>query len=150
MKNLLIIIIIGLLYLIPKTGSAQCNDELLNVCYPTIGDYKYLKSWPIKIKKNKKRGAPPTVLRFNVVLNGGYRYIFGVCNAEEYEGKAVVSLYSGNSLVGSSLDPRTNKDFGKFVFDCQKSGVYYVSFYFIDGEEGCAVGILGQQDLSRK
>ncbi|MBU0489155.1 MAG: hypothetical protein KKA07_07265 [Bacteroidetes bacterium] len=150
MKKFLYIILLGFIFLIPGKASAQCNDELLNVCYPSLGEFKYLKSWPVKIKKNKKKGAPPSVLRFNVVLNGGYKYILTACDAEEYEGKVVISLYSGNALVGSSYDAKTNKDYKKFIFDCKKSGVYYVSFYFIDGEEGCAIGVLGQQEMNRK
>lgn len=127
------------------SSKAQCSDELLGVCYPNIGDYKFLKSYPIKMKKSKK-GDPPSVAQNSLVLNAGVTYRIAVCNASEYKGKLIVSLYSGSAMISSSYDPRTKNFYPGFEFQCRKSGVYYFSFYFDEGAEGCGMVLLAQKN----
>ncbi|MEI7596440.1 MAG: hypothetical protein WCK02_11880 [Bacteroidota bacterium] len=143
MKKLIFILVafIG----IQGISMAQCSDELLGVCYPAIGNYKFLKSYPIKMKKSKK-GQPPGVAQNSIVLNAGVTYRVTPCNASEYEGKLVVSLYSGDAMVSSSYDPKSKTHYPGFEFQCRKSGVYYLSFYFDEGLEGCGMVLLSQKN----
>lgn len=123
---------------------AQCGDELLDICYPKIGDYKYIKSYPIRLKKSRK-GEPPIIAKYAVVLNGGVKYKIVGCNATDFDGKIVITLYNGDTMIGSTYDYNIGKEYPGIEFECKKSGVYYLSFYFRDGKEGCAICILAQK-----
>lgn len=128
-----------------NTIKAQCNDELLGICYPTIGNYKFLKSYPVKMKKSKK-GEPPMTGQNSIVLNSGVTYRFSACNASDYDGKIVVTLFSGSSMVSSNYNATSGTFYPGFDFQCKKSGVYYISFYFDGGKEGCSMILMSQKN----
>lgn len=77
---------------------SQCDEELVNICYPTIGDYTLIKTIPVRIKKSRK-GSPPNDLRNSIIFEGGNNYKITTCNAQEFEGKLIVSIYNGNEVV---------------------------------------------------
>lgn len=143
-----IVFIASLIFSISIAGNAfaQCSDELIEVCYPLLGDFKYIKSYPIKFKKSKK-GTPPLSGKNVLVLNGGTKYKIVACNAEEMEGKLIMQLFqsSSSTLVGSTYDPTTKKHYNGIEFSCKMSGVYYLSYYFDEGKEGCSVILLSEQ-----
>ena len=143
MKKIFLLLLV--LFGLNVVSKAQCSDELLGVCYPNIGNYKFLKSYPIKMKKSKK-GDPPSVAQNSLVLNAGVTYRIAACNASEYKGKIIVALYSGSAMISSNYDPKTKTFYPGFEFACKKSGVYYFSFYFEDGLEGCGIVLLAQKN----
>lgn len=132
MKNILKILTILLLVLNFSHASAQ-SDELVNVCALGIGNATYLKDYKVKLPANA-----PTPSKFNVILNKGTVYKFMVCNAEGYEGKAVITLLDGNTQLGTNLKPD-----GSFLnsigFACQKTGMYFITCNFKNNKEGAAV-----------
>ena len=145
MKKIFYLFAITFCVVLSNQVFSQCdNEELLDVCYPKIGDYKYVKNYPIQLKKTRK-GEPPVVIKRAVVLNGGVKYKIVACNNNEYDGKVVISLYSGDALIGTTYDYNKNKEYSFIEYDCKKSGVYYLSFYFREGREGCALCILAQK-----
>ena len=115
------------------------TDELVNVCALDIGNATYLKDFKVKLQQSSVKPAPSA--KFSVVLNKGTTYKINVCNAEGYEGKAVVRLMENNNLLGTNQKPD-----GGFVeaigFGCQKTGVYQIQISFNEGKEGAAVAIL--------
>lgn len=134
MKNLIKIISVFLLALNVNFVSAQ-SDDLVNVCALGIGNATYLKDFKVKLPA----GAPTA--KFNVILNKGTVYKFTVCNAEGYEGKAVITLSEAATKLGTNLKPD-----GSFLdavgFACQKTGMYYINCQFKDGKEGAAVVVM--------
>lgn len=143
-KILLYSFVIGLFILgLNSQSMAQCNDELASKCMPDIGNYKFLKSFPIRLKETKK-GAPLETVKFNVTLNQGVTYKIVACNASEFPGKAIISLNQGMKMLGTTYDATTKKHYPGILYQCTASGIYSLSFYFEDGLEGCAVGIISQ------
>jgi len=118
-------------------ASAQ-TDDLVNVCALGIGNATYLKDFKVKLPASVAN-APAT--KFNVILNKGTLYKFTVCNAEGYEGKAVIKLSEGPNTLGTNLKP--DGSFQEAVgFQCQKTGMYILSCGFKNGKEGAAVIIM--------
>ncbi len=120
---------------------AQCGDELVDDCASDIGGATYLKDFRVQLEKAEKN-KPAPVQRISVVLNSGTQYKFNVCNAPEYEGKAIVQLYDNARLLGSTLNLATGKLYDSFVLSCSKTGVYYIFVSFQEGMEGCSAAIL--------
>ncbi|MBK8806676.1 MAG: hypothetical protein IPO21_08530 [Bacteroidales bacterium] len=141
MKRSNVIILSLVLFLVSSFAFGQCGDELVDNCASDIGDATYLKDFRVKLEKAEKN-KPAPVQRISVVLNKGTTYKFSVCDAPEYDGKAIIQLYDTSRLLGSSLNMSTGKLFSEFKLDCSKTGVYYIFISFQDGNEGCAAAIL--------
>jgi len=120
---------------------AQCGDELVDDCASDIGDATYLKDFRVKLEKAEKN-KPAPVQRISVVLNKGTTYKFNICDAPEYDGKAIIQLYDTSRLLGSSFNMNSGTLYEEFKLNCTKTGVYYIFVSFQDGNEGCAAAIL--------
>lgn len=121
---------------------SQCNDELLKKANANIGDYTFVKDFKIKLKKMEKN-KPIPYIRSTVILNQGSKYRVLAAEAQEYKSKLIYSLYTSDGfLMGSSYSAQTKKHYNGIDFDCKQTGAYYITFYFEDGKEGCAVGVL--------
>lgn len=140
--NRLIITLIFALFFFNIDVKAQCNEQLVNQCALSVGDNAtYLKEFKCKLPK-KRRRKPTPVARFTVVLSKGSQYRFTLCKAEDYEGVPILELYDTNRKFGGTYNIATGKHFKSFDFICTKTGVYQVFMQFMDGKEGCAVGIM--------
>lgn len=116
------------------------SDELVNVCALDIGDATYLKDFKIKLQQGDIK--PPPSAKFSVVLNKGTTYKLNVCNAEGFEGEAIIKLLDNNNLLGTNYSSSTEKFYKGIQFPCTKTGVYTINVSFKDGKEGAAVAIL--------
>ncbi|MFQ3579082.1 MAG: hypothetical protein SNJ71_02945 [Bacteroidales bacterium] len=142
MKTFKLSILILLLSIFGVTNIyAQCDGELVDDCASDIGDATYLKDFKVQLAKAEKN-APAPVHRISVVLNAGTTYKFSICNAPEFEGKAIIQIYDSSRLLGSSVNLETGKLYKEFMMACTKTGVYYLFISFQDGKEGCAAAIL--------
>lgn len=150
MKFLLKVIVVFFIVLgFSNAAHAQCGEEMIEFCYPKLGEFKYINNFPIKQKK-AKRGDPPAVMKHSLVLNSGTKYRFAIYNATEYDGKLVVNIYSSSTLVGTSYDYATGKYYDVIEFDCKKPGIYYICFYFDGGKEGCSMCVMGNKEWKGK
>lgn len=142
----IIIAISFLIFIFSNVSSfAQCNDDLINVCTPSVGGgYTFLKSFPVRCNKSSKE-APETV-KFTYMFNPGITYKIVACNAQEFQGKVIVTVTNARGLVGTSFDPATKKHYPIIEFQCTAGGPHTISFMFEDGFEGCAVGIVAQKN----
>ncbi len=120
---------------------SQCGDALLDVCHEKIGDTRFIKSFPVQLEAQKPGGSLP-VVRYSMVLNSGTTYRLVACNAKEFPGKVIFSLNFQDKLIVTSYSLDTKKHFPSVEFTCGMSGLYHIDFYFEDGKEGCAVGIV--------
>jgi len=141
MKKFKIFLFTTLLSFVSLSAFSQCGDEIVDDCASGLEDAIYLKDFKIKLDKAEKN-KPAPVHRISIALNKGTSYKFSVCNAPEYEGKAVVQLYDNSRLLGSTLDLASGKMYDSFMMQCAKTGVYYIFISFQDGLEGCAATIL--------
>jgi hypothetical protein len=141
MKKIKYLISISFFVFISSFVSAQCGDELVDDCASDIGEATYLKDFRIKLDR-AERNKPAPVQRLSIVLNKGTTYKFSVCDAPEYEGKAIIQLYDGSRMMGGTLNLSTGKVFSEFEFVCSKTGVYFVFVSFQEGKEGCSAAIL--------
>ncbi|MFO7864742.1 MAG: hypothetical protein R6U85_12125 [Salinivirgaceae bacterium] len=137
MRKAIALLFIALFFL---AGNAFAqSDELVNTCALNIGNATYMKDFKVKLQQSSVK--PPPSSKFSVLMNKGTIYKLNTCNADGYEGQAIVELYDGNKKITSNLQPDGSvKDAAGFF--CQKSGVYKVDVYFKDGKEGAAVVIL--------
>lgn len=135
MKYALKILSVLLLSLTINHAFAQ-SDDLVNVCALGIGNNAtYLKDFKVKLPANS------TPQKFSVILNKGNLYKFVVCNAEGYEGKAVIQLAEANNVLVSNLKP--DGTFAEAVgFSCSKTGMYNILCSFKNAKEGAAVVIM--------
>ena len=141
-KILYIVSVLILVSFVSTDAKAQCNSTLGTVCSAKLSkDATYLKELRARLK-SQKSGQQKPVARFSLLLNKGNHYRFNVCNAKEFESKAVLQLYDRNKLLGTSYFAKTGKHYPFFDFICPKTGVYKVLISFDGGKEGCAVGIL--------
>ena len=139
MKYLLTVAFIFAMMFAAEIVKGQCDDQLIEVCYPEIGDFKFLKHYQIRFKKSKKDA--PLKGKNVLVLTQDTKYKIVVCNATDYDGQLIFQLFqsSSNSLVASTYDPATQKLHNGFEFVCRTSGIYYLAYYYQDGKEGCSV-----------
>jgi hypothetical protein len=127
---------------------AQCNDKLVDKCYPTLGDYTYLKDFKFKLKPGSSTTPKPTA-KFQLILSKNTKYLLSACNAEEYPGKVIFQLFDQNGLLASSYNPQTKKHYETIEFLCKKSGLYYLAYTFEDAKEGCAIGMIGFENKTK-
>ena len=120
---------------------AQCGNDLIEKCRSENGGAKYLKHFRTRFEQAKNKKKIPTN-EIPLMLNKGNHYRFNVSNDESKPGKAVLQLLDKGSLLGSSYDEATGKEYKSFDFMCTKTGIYTLSMYFIDGKEGCAIGMV--------
>ena len=144
MKKIVTLISLALFSLSFLQVQAQ-SEELVNVCALNIGNATYLKDFKVKLQQSNVKPAPST--KFPVVLNKGTIYKINVCEADGYEGRAVIKLFDGAKLMGTNL-----KSDGSLLTaigaQIQKTGVYHINISFKDGKEGAAVAILSFMNVN--
>ena len=127
--------------------NAQCRQQMVYSC-ATKTESIYLRDFNTKLKKTKAGAESGT--KWTVVLNKDAHYRFNLCTPSADEGTVVLTLYDSQNPefskpYGSTYDKNTKKDYSSFDFHCRKSGMYYVSIRFKEGQgtrKTCAVGIL--------
>jgi hypothetical protein len=120
---------------------AQDISQLTAQCAANAGDVVYLKDFVVKLDEGTPGGAPPTA-RFALLLSKNVVYRFSICTAPNSTGEAVLQLYDGGAMIGSTFISQTGKEFPFFDFKCQKSAVYHVFISFKEGKAGEGVGIM--------
>ena len=138
MKNIVAIVLCVFLF---EGLSAQCNEQLVNKCYPTIEGYTYLKDFKFRLKEGSTENPKP-LAKFQLILSKDTKYLLTACDAEEYEGKVIYQLFDASGLLASSYNPQTKKHYESIEFVCKKSGLYYLAYTFEDNKRGCAIGMV--------
>ncbi|MFW5793385.1 MAG: hypothetical protein ACOCWC_03805 [Bacteroidota bacterium] len=141
MKRVSIIIFFFGFLSISQFASGQCGDALLDICHGKLGDTRFLKSFPVELEEKKSDGSLP-ITRYNMVFNSGNTYKIFACNASEFTGKVIISLYHQDRLMGTTYLVEQKRHLPHIQFNCGMSGVYHIDFYFEDGKKGCAVGVV--------
>jgi len=137
-KLLLTIVFISLGYV----ASAQTEAQKVEICSGIAGtDATYVKDFPIQLQAAQGNEKSPTA-KYSMILQKDTKYRLTICTDDDSPGKGFVQLLDTGSLLGSSYNPATGKEYKGFEFDCQKTGVYHIFVQFQEGKAGKAVVIL--------
>lgn len=137
------IFFISLFFMVLSSGNAwsQCGT-LLDVCHSKLDNARFLKSWPVQLPQQGRGEGLPQV-SFKMPLTSGTTYKIFACNASELPGKVIISIRNHNDdLVITSYLVEQKRHLPIIMFPVGMSGIYTFSFYFEDGQEGCAVGVV--------
>lgn len=137
-----IFITLTILFTFGFLSFGQVTDPMISNCVVNVGsNAKYLKDFRIQLGKT----ATQNDLRFkaNMSLWKNTKYRFTMCNAENSKGQLILSIKDdANKLILSSFNKKTGKIFSFVDFECQKSGIYQISYDFTDGQQGSGVGVV--------
>jgi len=137
-----IVITLTILFTFGFLSFGQVTDPLISNCAINAGaNAKYLKDFRIQLGK----AATKTDLRYktNMSLWKNTKYRFTMCNAQNSKGQLILSIKDDtNKLILSSFDKKTGKIFSFVDFECQKSGIYQISYDFTNGQQGSGVGVV--------
>ena len=133
-------------FLIPFLIVAQCDNSLIELCLLENGGATYLKEFPVKLKKGKRKDPTPFA-RFTLALKKGSHYRLNVKNDSLNNSFAILQLSDDYRIYGSTFDRNRNKNYNHFDFYCKNTGTYYITLLFNGKEQGCAVGMLSLVDI---
>jgi len=145
MKKIFLFIFIAT---ITFSAQSQCSDVLIDSAMTRIGEATYMNAFRILMKKGKKNKIP--VANFKIQMNKGNIYRFIVAEALENKEVLIASLADDYNKYGESYDKFEQINYRGFDFKCTKTGYYYLSAYFKDGEEGCGVIIMSLLQVQNK
>ncbi len=136
------ILTLAILFTFGLLSFGQVTDPLISNCAVNAGaNAKYLKDFRIQLGK----ASPRSELRYkaNMSLWKNTKYRFTMCNADNSKGQLILSIKDdSNKQILSSLDKKTGKIFPFIDFECQKSGIYQISYDFKNGQQGSGVGVV--------
>ena len=136
------IITLTILFTFGFLAFGQVTDPLISKCAINAGtNAKYLKDFRIQLGKAATRSE----LRYkaNMSLWKNTKYRFTMCNAQNSNGQLILAIKDDtNKLILSSFDKKTGKIFSFVDFECQKSGIYQISYDFTNGQQGSGVGVV--------
>jgi hypothetical protein len=140
MKKIIITLVILFSFVYLTFG--QVTDPLISNCATNAGvNAKYLKDFRIQLGKAPSQND----LRFktNMSLWKNTKYRFTMCSAETSKGQLILAIKDeANKLILSSFDKKSGKIYPFVDFECQKSGIYQISYDFTDGQQGSGVGVV--------
>ena len=123
---------------------SQCGNDLLDVCAEKFQGGRFIRSFPVQLE-GQRQGETLPVRKYNILLSNGTTYKISACNANEYPGRAIISIHHEDELIGSTYLLETREHLPFLLIDCTQTGLYNLSIYFENGLEGCAVGIISSQ-----
>lgn len=134
-------IIFSLLFsIIIGNAFSQCNDVLIDSAQKKLDGATYMNAFRVLLKKGKKSKVP--VANFKVQMNKGNIYRFVVSEDEANNTPLIAVLSDDYRKYGESYDKFEQVNYKGFDFRCTKTGYYYISGFFKDGEKGCGVIVM--------
>lgn len=121
----------------------ECDRQaLLSKGVGLLKNFSFIQDYPFSFKKKKKDKAE--FAKHVVTLNRGIRYKFFAVRSDEYEGQPVVSIFNNEKqdfIIASTYNEKFKRFYNEIEFECKATGNYCLTFHFLDGIEGCALGI---------
>jgi hypothetical protein len=137
-----IIIALTFIFALGYLSFGQVSDPLITNCAINAGaNAKYLKDFRIQLGKSTSQDE----LRYkaNMSLWKNTKYRFTMCNAENSKGQLILAIKDeANRVILSSFDKKTGKIYSFVDFECQKSGIYQITYDFTEGQPGSGVGVV--------
>lgn len=140
MKKLIFVLgVISFTFLFAQVSEAQCNPQkYVDECIPKLQEgFNFLKSYTI----DGQAGAKKKV-EYSYVFTKGAQYQISICNGGDGTDGIVLTLYDSNRRkVGTSL---INGNYlSGFVYPCNATGIYYITFTFENSKNYCGASVLG-------
>jgi hypothetical protein len=136
------ILTLAILFTFGLLSFGQVTDPLISKCATNAGaNCRYLKDFRIQLGK----ASTQSELRYkaNMSLWKNTRYRFTMCNADNSKGQLILSIKDeSNKQILSSFDKKTGKIYPFIDFECQKSGIYQISYDFNNWQQGSGVGVV--------
>lgn len=127
-----------------KKDKDGCDrQKLLEKVVPKLKKFTIIQDYPFAFKKKKKNGE----IEYNnnvITLNRGIRYRFFAVKNDELDGIPVVTIYNNTKheiMFGSTYSSGRKAFYDDIEFECKTTGNYCLSFSFLEGVEGCALGV---------
>ena len=141
MKNIKLLFAIGFMA-IGYIANAQTEAQKVEICSGIAGkDATYQKDFVVQLPAGQGNEKSPQA-KYSMILQKDTKYRLTICTDDDSPGKGFVQLLDTGSLLGSSYNAATGKEFKGFDFDCTKTGVYHVFVQFQEGKAGKAIVIL--------
>ena len=123
-------------------SSGQVPDPMVSDCATNTGaDSRYLKDFRIQLGKSSNQDEMRYKANMSLWKNTKYR--FTMCNAQNSKGQLILTIKDEtNKVILSSFDKNTGKIYPFVDFECQKSGIYLISYDFSNGQQGSGVGVV--------
>lgn len=122
------------------SAHGQCGSS--TKCSPNLEKYSLLKTYPIDLPQRESKMDAPKQLDWPVILSKGIRYrITGCPNRAHSSTDMVMGLHLGSKLISTNKS-KDGKTYKAFEFVCNKTGVYYLKAYFVNGVKGCGAASL--------
>jgi hypothetical protein len=141
-RVLLLLVILATSLLAAQAQKPKCEvEDYTNKCIERIKPlgFSFLKSY-----KLDGLGGDKTVLEFSYVFSTGTTYIVTLGNADRNNKGLVVTLLDDKKEVIVSSYREAEKEYlSALQIQCQRTGIYYLSFSFQDTKDFCGVGVLG-------
>lgn len=139
MKNIIIVLT---LLLFSFSAFAQTEDQKVKFCAAAAGpDATYQKDLIADLPAVQGSEKIPNA-KYSLILQKDTKYRISICTDDDSPGKGYVQLYDNQTILGSTYNPTTGKEWKAFEFDCQKTGVYHFFIQFQEGKAGKAIVII--------
>lgn len=126
------------------SGKDTCNsDGLYQQGLKQLKDYTLIKDYRVYLK-HKKKNDPVEFAYYPITLNRDVKYKFYCLSSPEYKGKMVMTIYNSMKrefTVATTYNPATQTWHESLEFLSHSTGNFCIGFYFLNGEEGCGVGM---------
>lgn len=123
-------------------ANAQTEAQKVEICSGTAGaDATYQKDFVVELPAAQGDEKAPTA-KYSLILQKDTKYRITICTDDDSPGKGFVQLLDTNTLLASSYNAQTGKEFKGFDIDIQKTGVYHIFVQFQEGKAGKSIVIL--------
>jgi hypothetical protein len=119
------------------------NQSMSKEVTERLKKYTLIDNFPFHLKEKKKKD-PVEYKKQVITLNRGVKYKFYAIRNSEYEGLPIVTIYNNEKmefLIASTYNFNMKKFYNEVEFECKSTGNYCLAMGFLDGMEGCALGV---------
>jgi hypothetical protein len=124
------------------TVKAQTEAQKVEMCSRIAGpEATYVKDIIVDLPAAQGNEKIPSS-KNTFIMRKDNKYRVTICTDDDSPGKGYVQLFDNQTMLGSSYNATTGKEFKSFDFDCQKTGAYHFIIQFLEGKAGKAVVIV--------
>ncbi len=139
MKILKYILLVLAFAFINEESQAQCSPtESVKACIPKLaGGFHFLKSYEIN-----GRGGRLEKVEYSYPFAKGTMYMINLCSADGGNEGLVVTLFDASrKQIATSVV--NGQQLQAIVFNCQSTGIYYLTYTFDNSTSYCGGSALG-------
>jgi hypothetical protein len=139
LRNLTIVSLI----LLCNFNKDASQSALYQKALTKLNAYNLIKDYKVYLKKRKAKD-PVEYVYFPVTLNSGEKYRFYGLDDAALKGRIVITIYNNMKRefqVATTYNVKTKSKLDAIEFLSHTTGTFCIGFSFMEGEEGCGVGI---------